>query len=124
MLAPLLHDAEGRYQRYDWTADRLAEWRSVEVGGIVIVEGVYALGTELRDAYDFTIWVDCPKEVRLARGLARDGLDARSRWLDAWIPAEERYVAAQRPADFADLVVDGSGQVEHDPETQYVRLLL
>jgi uridine kinase len=54
------------------------------------------------------VWVDAPRDVRLARGIARDGEEARSRWEDVWMPQEDRYVAQDDPIPSAHLVVDGS----------------
>uniref|UniRef100_UPI00406CEA9B uridine kinase family protein n=1 Tax=Paenibacillus sp. FSL H8-0168 TaxID=2921378 RepID=UPI00406CEA9B len=62
-----------RYQRYDWETDKLSEWHTVPAGGIVIIEGVYSIRKELEDKYDFKVWVDCPRKIRLSRGLERDG---------------------------------------------------
>ena len=84
---------------------RVAE---VAPDGIVVVEGVCALHRTLRDAYDVRVWVDAPAEVRLARGVARDGEAARRTWLEVWMPREDRYVATDDPVACADLVVDGS----------------
>lgn len=108
VLLPLSRGEEARYQRYDWGADSMAEWRSVSARGVVVVDGNYSTREELRGLYDFRIWVEAPHAVRLARGLERDGESARGRWLDEWMPEEERYLAAQEPWRFADLVVDGS----------------
>ena len=69
VLVPVARNESAQYQRYDWGSDRLAEWHLVPTGGAVIVEGLYSTRTELRDFYDFTIWVEAAPEVRLARGL-------------------------------------------------------
>lgn len=55
VLQPISEEKEGRYQCYDWDTDRLAEWHTVPIGGIVIVEGVYSIRNELADKYDLTI---------------------------------------------------------------------
>ena len=112
VLLPLARGEEARYQRYDWGTDSMAEWHSVPAGGIVLVEGNYSTREELRALYDFRIWVDAPHELRLARGLARDGEDARARWLDEWMPEEERYLATQEPRRFADLVIGPESREE------------
>ncbi|MGE5672261.1 MAG: uridine kinase family protein [Mycobacterium leprae] len=110
VLDPLVADRAGRYQIYDWDRDRVAEaWYPVPVGGIVVVEGCYSIRPELAGLYDFRIWVDSPRCLRLARGLARDGEEARDRWENEWMAAEELYVAAYHPEQRADLVLDGSG---------------
>ncbi|MFD3274162.1 AAA family ATPase [Paenibacillus dendritiformis] len=108
VLCPLSQDREGRYQRYDWDSDTLAEWHTVPMGGVVIVEGVYSIRHELAEQYDVTIWVDCPRETRLSRGLARDGEGARDMWVTNWMVAEDIYMAKHLPHQRADLVVHGT----------------
>ena len=105
VVEPLGQDCMGHYQRYDWSSDRLAEWHTVPVGGVVVIEGVYATRTELAQFYDYKVWIECPREVRLARGLARDGEGARHKWENEWMPAEDYYVAVYNPAGNADFVI-------------------
>ena len=75
---------------------------------MIVIEGVCALHRSLRDAYAVRVWVEAPYELRLARGVERDGEAARSIWVDVWMPSEERYVAEDDPVSCAHLVVDGS----------------
>ncbi len=107
VLDPINRDKPGRYQRYDWNEDRLAEWHDVPVGGVLIVEGVSSMRTELGAYWDLAIWVTCSYERRLERGIARDGEGMRSQWENVWMPQEEEYVAAQKPEQRADRVVSG-----------------
>ena len=109
VLTPLSRDEPASYRRYDWPTDELAEWHRVPVGGIVVVEGNYCTRRELFDLFDFTVWIEAPHELRLARGIRRGGEDTRERWLTEWMPEEERYLEAERPASRVDLVVDGGG---------------
>lgn len=97
------------YQRYDWVQDDLAEWIEVPAGASVIVEGVYCLELQLRAYYTFTVFCRADPALRLARGLERDGDEARAQWVDEWMPAEDEYAALQRPDSFAELIVDSSG---------------
>ncbi|TWE04987.1 uridine kinase [Neobacillus bataviensis] len=106
VIEPISQDRTARYQRYDWDSDKLAEWHDVPIGNIVIIEGVYSSRYELADYYDFTIWVDCPRETRLARGLERDGESALDIWENNWMIAEDLYVKEHRPQGRADLVVE------------------
>jgi uridine kinase len=112
ILEPLLRDEPGRYRRYDWVGDRLAEWHDVPVGGTVLVEGVSSLGDELGAYWDFAIWVDAPYDVRLERGIQRDGEAMRGTWTEVWMPAEQAYFDAQRPDRKADAIVDGTRRIE------------
>ena len=109
VLTPLAHDEPADYQRYDWASDELAEWHSVPIGGIVLVEGNYSTRQELFGVYDYTVWIDAPHDVRLERGIRRGGEDTRERWLTEWMPEEDRYIAAEDPASRVHLVLDGAG---------------
>ena len=64
---------------------------------------------ELRNFYDFKVWVETPYDIRLKRGVERDGEGMRSRWTDDWMPSEQRYIDTLKPQAAADLVLDGSG---------------
>jgi len=108
VLRPGARGRPGRYQRYDWPTDRLAEWIEVPATGVLIAEGVYCLRPTLREYYSYRIFCVAHRATRLRRGLDRDGEVARSRWEDEWMPAEDRYLSTEDPAGAADLVVDTS----------------
>jgi uridine kinase len=109
VLEPLCDGRAGRYRRYDWEQDRLAEWHDVPAGAVAVLEGVYSTSDPLRGYCDYAIWVDCPYDVRLRRGVERDGEDRRAWWVEEWMPAEDRYVEDEGPDARADLVLDGTG---------------
>lgn len=98
VLEPIHNNIPGYYQRYEWTIDSMVEWHTVPIGGIVIVEGIYSTRKELAAFYDFKIWFDCPRHIRLARALKRDGETARPIWENDWMPAEDLYVKTQKPS--------------------------
>jgi uridine kinase len=115
VLDPLLADRPARFQRYDWDRDKLGEWRQVPAGGTVIVEGISSSRRELGPVWDFVIWVDCPRELRLRRGIERDGEALRWKWETVWMPEEEAYVRQQDPIGRANIVVDGVDAHFYDP---------
>ncbi|WP_203287851.1 AAA family ATPase [Metabacillus sp. cB07] len=108
VLEPISQGKDGMYQRYDWVLDTLADYLLVPAQGIVIVEGVYSIRNELADKYDYRIWVDCPKEMRLSRGIERNGEDAREMWEKNWMISEDKYMEVQEPHKRADLVFNGA----------------
>lgn len=107
VLDPLREGRHAHYQRWDWDSDRGAEWHDVPPGRMLLIEGVSATRRELDVAWDLTVWVETPKDVRRARALERDGPELMSRWLEDWIPAELAYVAREHPQDRVDFVVRG-----------------
>lgn len=107
-LAPLLNGRVAEFAQWDWAAKRAGATQRVVPEGIVVIEGVCALHRMFREHEDARIWVDAPYDVRLARGIARDGEASTATWVDVWMPNEDRYVATDDPIGCADLVVDGT----------------
>ncbi|WP_298459762.1 uridine kinase [uncultured Cellulomonas sp.] len=106
VLAPLAAGRPGRYRRYDWVAGAFAEWHDVPAGDALVVEGCGSARRAADDVAVLSVWVEAADDVRLARGLARDGEGMRPQWL-AWMAAERRHFAAERTRERADVVVDG-----------------
>lgn len=119
VIARLQQGVPGRYQRYDWVEKKFAEWHAVAPAPVVVVEGVGAAQRAFADALAMTAWVDTPPDVRLARGLARDGEHMRGFW-EQWIAGERAHFAADRTRSRADLVVAGDPATPHDAETEFV----
>jgi uridine kinase len=111
VLSLLKNDMPCHYQIYDWERDKLDKWYTVLVGGIVIIEGCFSIRKELSHLYDILIWVDSPREFRLERGVKRDGNGNRHMWENIWLPAEDRYFKIQKPAQYADIIIDGTGRI-------------
>ena len=108
VLTPIREGRLAHYQRYDWETDVLAEWRTISASDAVLVEGVYTMRRELAHLYDLKIWVECPRAIRLARGIARDGEKARTIWEQDWMPKEDDYIKTHLPRESADLFVNGA----------------
>lgn len=115
VLVPLRRGQTGHLWRNDWGSETLIDDGPIAPVGLVVVEGCYALHEKLRGYYDIKVFVDCPRDLRLTRGLERDGEGARSFWLE-WMAAEDRYLALQQPHAAADFVLDGSHPYEWQGE--------
>ena len=116
VLEPLLQNRPARYQLYDWASGELANWVNVPVGGVVICEGVSILRSEVGDQWDVKVWINCPRDRRLARGILRDGEVDRWKWESVWIPEEDDYFARERPDLRAHLILDGTRPFDVRPE--------
>ena len=108
VLTPIREERSAHYQRYDWETDLLAEWHTISASDAVLVEGVYTMRRELTHLYDLKIWVECPRAIRLARGIARDGEKSRTIWEQDWMPKEDNYVKMHLPRENADLLMNGA----------------
>ena len=107
VLVPLLTGRPGHYQRWDYERDEGAEWHDVPTRCVLVVEGVSSTRREVVAPWDYTVWVDAPRELRLDRARTRDGDALMDRWLHDWMPSEDAYVARESPQDRVDVIVDG-----------------
>jgi uridine kinase len=107
-LKPLLAGITSKHQRYDWPTETVGEWFEIPPTGVAIIEGVTSLRVDLREYWKISIWVGCPRELRLERGVTRDGEAIRPKWVDEWIPGEDQYFLREKPWESASLLFDGS----------------
>ena len=110
ILTPLEKDMTITYEIYDWVADSLDTSISINLGGVVIIEGVYALHPDFVPYYDYKIWIHCSPEVGFKRGIdrdkMRDGVDNSDKWKTIWMPDEKEYVDAENPKQYADYILE------------------
>jgi uridine kinase len=122
ILEPLRRGEPARYQRYDWQRGRFdSEWHPVGVPDVVVVEGVTSMTATETFGRTLAVFVRADRELRIARGVARDGESMRAEWL-RWAAAEDQHFAVHDPAGRADLVVDGAPDRPHDPEAEFVSI--
>jgi uridine kinase len=106
VINPITNVMEAKYQRYDWIMDKLAEWHTVQPNGLIIIEGVYSISDQLYNKYDIKIFVECNRELRLKRGLERDGENALNFWKQ-WMIGEDKYIQEQKPQERSDFIISG-----------------
>lgn len=108
LVDPLRAGRPGSYRRYDWAAGRFAETRTVDPVDVLLLEGVGSGGSAYDDVITTLVWVEVPRDLRLARGLERDGPQVREHWL-TWMEDEEAVHAREHTRERADVLVDGTG---------------
>ena len=87
----------------------------------LVVEGVGASQSSIRDLYDVVIWVETDEPTRLARDLPRLAHNEMSPAdYASWMAEENAYVTRERPWEHADLLVYGGDSIPHDRDTQAV----
>jgi uridine kinase len=81
----------------------------------VIIEGVGASQSSVRPEFDVIIWVETPQSARESRDASRiaAGETSAASYV-RWMVEENTYMAAERPWEFADLIVDGRGGLDAD----------
>jgi uridine kinase len=120
-ILPLEEGRAARYRSWDWWQRALRETSTVPANRFVIVEGISSGRTELSRYVAFLVWVECPPEIRLRRGLERDGREARPTW-ERWMRWEDEYATRERPKERADLIIDGAPTTPHDRDTEFIVL--
>jgi hypothetical protein len=72
-------------------------------------------------AINVIIWVETPQSVRESRDAVRiaDGEISAASYA-GWMAEENAYMATEQPWRHADLIVDGSGMLDHDHETEVI----
>lgn len=110
VLTPLAAGRPGRYRRYDWVRGEYAEAHDVQPAPVLVVEGCGAAARQVDAWAALRVWVEADDELRLARGLERDGAEARDHWL-RWMADERAHYTAERTRERADVRLDGVGRV-------------
>ncbi|MGP7961432.1 uridine kinase family protein [Sanguibacter sp. A247] len=109
VLEPLASGVPGRYRRFDWGLGRYVERHSVPLGDFLVVEGVGAGSVLSAPFAPYLVWVEAPQDVRLARGIERDGAELEGEWR-RWMVEEAEHHRANRTRERADAILDGDGR--------------
>lgn len=114
VLRPLAAGQTGHYRRYDWDARAYAETVEVQPTTLLVVEGVGSGSLPCADLHTVLVWVEAPRDLRLRRGIDRDGEHLRAQWL-TWQAAEDQHFMRDRTRERADLVTDGRQRMQGKP---------
>jgi uridine kinase len=106
VLEPLSRSRPARYRRTDWGNSDHEDWGEITPAEFVILEGVSASREAFRPFLTYSVWIETARDVRLSRGLERDGEEARAQW-EQWMSREDDYVKREQPQENADLVLPG-----------------
>ena len=87
-----------------------SQWVTAPLDAVLVVDGIFLNRPQLRDLWDWSIWLDVPFETAFARMALRDGSDP-----DPDAPANARYRQGQelyldeaRPREAASVIVDNT----------------
>ena len=106
-MEPLRHNQMAHFQKFDWQASRLGQWEAVESCSVVIMEGMGSSRSEFCHYLNFSIYIETDQELRLKRGIERDGEEILPLWQE-WMVEEDEYVLRDQPQKYADLVLSGN----------------
>jgi uridine kinase len=97
----------------DFTEETASAYRkhlySFENVDVVLLEGIFLFKRELRQRYNFRLWIDCSFETALERAIARsqEGLavsETIAAYEHIYFPAERVHFERDAPRDSADLI--------------------
>jgi uridine kinase len=117
LLEPFATGREARLADYDIAREVPIEGpRLVPAArGVLVVDRVFLLRQELRDCWEFTIYLDVDPAVAMERGIARDIAisgdaeeERRHLYLVRYRPGQDLYHAAAEPTMRADIVINNS----------------
>lgn len=104
VLRPLSRGDSGAYRRWDWHASEWAETVPVPWVPVLVVEGCASTVRPAGDLVTVRVWVEAATDVRMARGLERDGEAFRPHW-QRWAAQERELFGDDHTRDRADLIV-------------------
>ncbi len=108
VLRPLAEGRAGAYHAYDWAAGRFApDTTAVPVRPVLMVEGCGSSPRCLDPWTTLRIWVEAPAQLRVARGLARDGAALEPQWR-RWQATEAAEFTREDTRARADVRLDGA----------------
>ena len=94
------------WARFDCSMQALAEPVTTPPAPLTVVEGSYSLHPALRHAYDLKVFLDIDPQSQSARILSRNGPQMHARFVNEWIPLENRYFDTLNIRALCDLAFD------------------
>jgi len=103
VLEPLAQGRPGSYRRWDWTVSAWADTVSVPWVPMLVVEGCASTVRPAGDLVGVRVWVEAAPDVRMTRGIERDGEAFRPHW-ERWAAQERSLFAADGTRERAELI--------------------
>ncbi len=104
VLYGLKSAAPFNYRKYDCALDKLSPPVSACPSHLNVIEGVYSMHPNLRESYDYAVFLDADTQTQSERIKKRSGESLHKRFLEEWIPLEELYFSAYNIKSLCDTV--------------------
>ncbi len=114
LLEPLAPGGSGWYRRavHDVATDEAVEADDLcaPPNAVLVLDGIFLHRDELRDAWDYSVYLDVPFEISIPRGAARDGTDPdpASARNHRYVEGQRIYFARANPQTRASIVIDNT----------------
>lgn len=100
IVQPICAGQAGHYRKFDWHAYRYTDTIEVPPTPVLIIEGVGSASGPIDDIASLIVWIETSDDVRLRRGLERDGDDQLAYWQD-WMRREVDHFQRARTRERA-----------------------
>lgn len=107
VLLPIRAGIPFSYRVFDCMTMDFGETIAVTPGRIHIVEGAYSMHPALEKYYDLSVFLEISPETQKARILRRNGERMLQRFVNEWIPLEQRYFDLTHAKDRCTLHIKG-----------------
>jgi len=126
LLQPLGPGGSGRFRRsvFDFRTDTpvAAETETAPAGAILLFDGVFLLRSELREYFDYSVFVQADFATTTQRAERRDVAlfgdveEVRRRYRERYVPGQQLYLSAAQPERWASIILDNN-----DPAAPQIR---
>lgn len=106
VLSGILNNNSFLYRKYDCAKQRLGCQVRVAPKRLTIVEGVYSMHPTLIEKYTLKVFLKITPLEQKKRILKRDGAFKLKRYMDEWVPLENRYFCKDKIEAKSDLVYE------------------
>lgn len=105
VIKGLKSNLEFEYQTYDCKTLKLDDVHRVKPKMLNIIEGVYSMHPLFIDIYDLKIFLEIDEKTQVERILKRNGELMLSRFINEWIPMENKYFREMNIRDKSDTIL-------------------
>lgn len=108
VLLPIKANLPFEYRKYNCQTNTYELTKATNEANIIIIEGVYSMHPLLITHYDLLIFVDID-EIKQKKRLRNRSNDAiYQKFINQWLPLEERYFTHYQIKAKADLIINGN----------------
>jgi len=93
------------YRAFDCKVMRLGQTMSIPPNRLNVIEGSYSMHPKFGDLYDLKIFILINRNEQIRRILQRSGPDLLQRFIQEWIPMENRYFNELTIIEQSDLMI-------------------
>ena len=105
VLQPLSKGNIVNYRKFDCSSMNIGEKVEVIPKKLVVIEGAYSMHPDLKDYYDFSVFLDISPKLQKERILHRNSQPMAQRFFDQWIPLEKKYFSEMKIQEQCDMQI-------------------